>query len=276
MVCFVIVVLFTMAKLECLHPDLHCGIFSSPLAKIAPGYREKSGVKSLGLPQKGLKSRKLLLSKFVNFVKSVLTPVYAAIAAAWVSVWGRLRRSPLLLVVALSTLLLSGCVRYDVGIHFDSQTHGEIVQDITLSQRFVNLSSTTVDRWTQSLKQRARSLQGYSKPLSDRRWRVVIPFNNGDDLVEKFESFFNPVEQNGLTPEQAGEIPELETHLSLNQKNLIFAIANHLSLDVDLRALGVLSSEGNVLISRCSVSPDHPLGGQHQLSCRDQCTHSGR
>jgi hypothetical protein len=198
---------------------------------------------------KGLKSRKLLLSKFVNFVKSVLTPVYAAIAAPWVSIWGRLRRSPLLLVVALTTVLLSGCVRYDVGIHFDSQTHGEIVQDITLSQRFVNLSSSTVDRWTQSLQQRARSLQGYTRQVGDRRWRVVIPFNNGDDLVEKFESFFNPVEQNGLTPEQAGEIPELETHLNLNQKNLIFAIANHLSLDVDLRALGVLSSEGNVLIS---------------------------
>ncbi|TVR11165.1 MAG: DUF3153 domain-containing protein [Phormidium sp. GEM2.Bin31] len=187
--------------------------------------------------------------KFVNFVKSVLTPVYAAIAAALFWLLGRLRRSRTLVVATIAALLLSGCVRYDVGIHFDSQTHGEIVQDVTLSQRFVNLSRTTVDSWTESLKRRARSLQGYTQQMGDRRWRVVIPFNNGDDLVYKFEQFFNPVEQNGLTPEQAGEIPELETHLALDQQNFIFAISNHLSLDVDLRALGVLSTEGNVLIS---------------------------
>ncbi|USR89998.1 DUF3153 domain-containing protein [Phormidium yuhuli AB48] len=185
----------------------------------------------------------------MNFLKSVLTPIYAAIAAALFSRLGRVRRSRPLIIATLTALLLSGCVRYDVGIHFDSQTHGDIIQDVTLSQRFVNLSGTTVDRWTESLKRRARSLQGSTQQIGDRRWRVVIPFNNGDDLVYKFEQFFNPLDSHGPTPDPTQEIPELETHLTLDQQNFIFAISNHLSLDVDLRALGVLSTEGNLLIS---------------------------
>ena len=55
MVYFVVVVLLALADLGYNYPDLHCGIFSSPLAKIAPGDRGKSGLKSLGWLAEGLK-----------------------------------------------------------------------------------------------------------------------------------------------------------------------------------------------------------------------------
>ncbi|MBO9998246.1 MAG: DUF3153 domain-containing protein [Cyanobacteria bacterium SID2] len=165
----------------------------------------------------------------------------------------RLRRSiaryRTLAMVAVLAVMLSGCVRYDVGIHFDSQTHGEIVQHVNLSKRFANLSSVTVQEWLDSLDRRARSLRGYTTRQGAREAVVVIPFNNGEELVSKFNKFFNPIDNRAVAPEMAGEIPQLATHLAIEQRNFVFAIYNHLSLDVDLQALGVLSTEGNVLVS---------------------------
>ena len=34
-----------------------------------------------------------------------------------------------------AVLLLSGCVQYELGINFQSQTHGEIVQHIKLAKK---------------------------------------------------------------------------------------------------------------------------------------------
>lgn len=185
-------------------------------------------------------------AKPVNFVKSAFS---LALQRAIAPLSQTLRRSRILFVVALTAIALCGCVDYEVGIHFDHQTHGEIVQHIDLSRRFANLSSDNVRQWTDSLNRRARSLQGYTKKQGDRSLLVVLPFNNGDELAEKFEQFFNPVDNRAVAPEKAGQIPELETHLDLTQRNFVFALSNHLTLDTDLRALGVLSSEGNLLVS---------------------------
>ncbi|MGC9502515.1 DUF3153 domain-containing protein [Baaleninema sp.] len=162
---------------------------------------------------------------------------------------GAMSRYRTVIVAVMLAIALSGCVKYDVNVNFQSQTHGEIVQHINLSKRFASLSSVTVREWLDSLDRRARSLQGYVKRKGDREATVVIPFNNGDELVSRFNKFFNPVDNRAVAPEMADEIPQLATHLDLQQRNFVFAIYNHLSLDVDLQALGVLSTEGNVLVS---------------------------
>ncbi len=62
--------------------------------------------------------------------------------------------------------LVTGCVNYDVGVHFPEQHYGEIVQHITLGEQLTTLSQAEADRWLKSLDQRARDLNGaYRSPV---------------------------------------------------------------------------------------------------------------
>lgn len=87
-----------------------------------------------------------------------------------------------LLIVFLTSLLLSGCVQYDVGIEFNSQTHGTIQQKIQLSERLTGFSREVVNEWVRSLRRRVREVQGRTQQVSERGILVTIPFNNGADL----------------------------------------------------------------------------------------------
>ena len=53
-------------------------------------------------------------------------------------------RNPILLVVLLTSLLLSGCVKYDVGLNFDNSNSGELVQHIKLGERLTSFSGDSV------------------------------------------------------------------------------------------------------------------------------------
>ena len=147
--------------------------------------------------------------------------------------------------------MLGGCVNYDVGVNFDSQTHGEIVQHIKLGERLTSFSSETVREWLDSIDRRVRSLQGRTKRLSDSEVTVRIPFNNGAELEEKFNQFFNPVEDGNsqVTNSLETDLPKFGCHISVNQNNLVLLLRNRLSLELDLRSLSLLSSSGNVLVS---------------------------
>jgi hypothetical protein len=164
------------------------------------------------------------------------------------TIWSRWR---LLWVIFLASLLLSGCVEYDVGVNFESQTHGEIVQHIQLGEQLRSFSSLTVQQWLDSVKRRSQQLGGKTQRISDQEMVVTIPFNNGAELEEKFNQFFNPVDSKKSRSDAKlePELPEIKSHLTVNQNNWLFAIRNRLIYDLDLRSLGVLSSEGNVLVS---------------------------
>lgn len=168
------------------------------------------------------------------------------------SLWGRLRG---LAVVLLASLCLSGCVRYDMGVTFDSQTHGEIVQQIHLSQRLTNFSQETVQEWLASIDRRARDLQGRTKRINEQELTVKIPFNNGAELVEKFNGFFNPTaaETGKVNPASTAELPQLGANLSLIQNNAFVALRNRLSVDLDLRGLGSIAEGDNVEIGPGSL-----------------------
>lgn len=178
-----------------------------------------------------------------------------AIAQISVAAGQRIRewvaRSRLVLVLVLIPLLLTSCVEYDVGINFESQTHGEIVQHIQLGERLKAFSSSTADAWLDSIERRTRQLRGRIKRISDREIAVTIPFNNGDELVEKFNQFFNPGDrsQSPAARSPEGELPQIASVMSLTQKNFLLAIYNQMSYDLDLRSLGVISTNGNVLVS---------------------------
>jgi Protein of unknown function (DUF3153) len=160
-------------------------------------------------------------------------------------------------VLCLLTLV-TGCVKYDVGVNFDSQTRGEIVQHIKLSDKLTSFSSETVGEWLKSVERRVRSLDGKTKRLSPQEVLVKIPFNNGTELESKFNQFYNPIAQipnnpkNSKTREASPletDLPKFESHLKVKQNNLFFVLRNRLTLELDLRSLSLLSSNGSLLLS---------------------------
>jgi Protein of unknown function (DUF3153) len=157
-------------------------------------------------------------------------------------------------VLCLLTLV-TGCVQYDVGVNFESQTRGEIVQHIKLGDKLTSFSSETIGEWLKSIERRVRSLDGKTKRLSDQEILVKIPFNNGAELESKFNQFYNPIAQTAkktktreASPLET-DLPKFESHLKVKQNNLFFVLRNRLTLELDLRSLSLLSSNGSLLVS---------------------------
>lgn len=151
--------------------------------------------------------------------------------------------------------LLTGCVHYDVGVNFQDQHHGTIVQRIELSEQLTNFSQEESEKWLKSIETRTRGLQGRIKRISPQEIVVTIPFSNGQELVEKFNKFFNPSSQAVANPQQgdAIDLVQLKSEISFEQSNLLLVERNKLHLDVDLRALGVISKQGNIIVSPGSL-----------------------
>ncbi|MGD1855132.1 MAG: DUF3153 domain-containing protein [Leptolyngbyaceae cyanobacterium] len=139
-------------------------------------------------------------------------------------------RSLILIVLALG---LTGCVDYQLGIQFDSQTHGVLVQTLHLDERFVALNSEARQQWLQVFIEEAKTFSGKVASLDDGTLQVSIDFNNGSELVQKFNQLFA---KDGLMTQVPGA-PPLLAHLDLTQKNWGVALLNSLHADIDLSAL---------------------------------------
>lgn len=168
------------------------------------------------------------------------------VAAGWVQ---RLR---LLGMVLLASVLLSGCIQYDVGVHFASPTRGEVTQHIRVGERLRSFSDATVKQWLATIEQRTRSVGGRVERLPDQELVVKIPFSNGADLEAKFNQFFNGTHEQ-MTSLVPSELPQVTSQLSMARNNLLLVERNRLSYDLDLRSLGVLSTNGTVLVSPAAL-----------------------
>lgn len=168
---------------------------------------------------------------------------------------GIFRQSRLLWIILVASLLLSGCVRYDVGVTFDNPHRGEIVQHIKLGERLTSFSGDSAQEWLNSIERRTRQLQGKTKRLSNEEITVTIPFNNGAELEAKFNEFFNPIDKKSeaVATTTAEALPTIDSHLKLNQNNLLLLLRNRLSYDLDLRSLSLIATNGNVLVSPGSI-----------------------
>lgn len=156
--------------------------------------------------------------------------------------------------IVLVVSLLSGCVRYDVGVNFDNPHRGEIIQHIKLGERLTSFSGDSAQEWLNSIERRARQLQGKVKQLSNEEIAVTIPFNNGAELESKFNEFFNPVDKkNSSTVTTTEELPTIDSHFKLNQNNLLLLLRNKLSYDLDLRSLSLISTNNSVLANPGSI-----------------------
>ncbi|MDJ0554683.1 MAG: DUF3153 domain-containing protein [Microcoleaceae cyanobacterium MO_207.B10] len=164
----------------------------------------------------------------------------------------------------LAILLLSGCVQYEVGINFQSQTHGEIIQHIKLADKLSSFSGEIVSEWLNSVETRVRQLQGKTKNISNQEILVTIPFNNGNELEEKFNRFFQPIESQeyqNSSQDVETNLPKLESQIEVSQKNLFLALRNKLTMNLDLRSLSILSTTNNSVV----VNPGGLLDLQFRL-----------
>ncbi|CEJ47059.1 DUF3153 domain-containing protein [Umezakia ovalisporum] len=165
-------------------------------------------------------------------------------------------KNPILWLVLLTSLLLTGCVEYDAGVNFNNSNSGEIVQHIKLAERLTSFSAEPVYEWLHSIERRARKLEGKTQRISPGEIIVKIPFSNAEELQKKFNDFFNsPTNEKAEIVEKASESkpPKIESNLLIDQKNLVLLVKNRLVYDLDLRWLSLLSSRGNVLSDTESV-----------------------
>ncbi len=158
-------------------------------------------------------------------------------------------------------IVLSGCVKYDTGVHFSSLNDGEIVAHIQLSEQLNSFSQTAVTAWVASIEQRALQAQGQLQRLTDREYQVTIPFNNAQDLVTKIDRYFNPVLVNpqAQLSNGANDGSKLHTQMQIAQTNLLLAVRNQLTYDLDLRSISIATD------SKIAVAADNPIDLEFSL-----------
>ncbi len=153
------------------------------------------------------------------------------------------------LILSLVTML-TGCVKYDVGINFQNPYNGTIVQHITVGEQLANLSVSDTKKWLRSIEKRSHQVEGKVKKINSQELLVTIPFTNGAELVNKFNHMFHN-ETYSSDNDNSTENPnlnQLDSQISLKQSNLIFVERNSLDLTIDLRALASLSHQDKVII----------------------------
>ncbi len=159
-------------------------------------------------------------------------------------------------LVLLASLLLSGCVHYDVGVNFDNPNRGELVQHIKLGPRLTSFSGDSVSEWLDSIERRTRQLEGKTRRLSKSEIIVTIPFSNGKELQAKFNEFFqvnSNQKSTSLKSEFDSELPKIASNLLLFQNNLLLLVRNRLIYDLDLRSLALISGKAFLLANPGSI-----------------------
>lgn len=163
----------------------------------------------------------------------------------------RFRQFVSLMVLGVLLLGLSGCVRYDLGIRYVSQTRGEIVQHIRLGESVTQFNGAIARDWLRALDQRTRAVGGKTQRTSAQDITLRIPFYNGADLETKFNRFFQPDESAADAPANQGEdtpLPKIQAHLSVQEQNFLLVQRNRLVYDLDVRSLALRSPEGTVVV----------------------------
>lgn len=166
----------------------------------------------------------------------------------------KLLRWGFLAIILLSYLAISGCVQYDVGVSFAGPHQGVFVQHIRFDEELSNFGSKQSRQWLSRIETRAKSLSGQVKRDSPQEITVKVPFTSGQELAEKFNAFFQPQELSNSNKQSGQEsLPNLDIRFDLQQSNLLLLQRNHLQLDLDLRSLGLVSPEGDVIINPGSL-----------------------
>jgi hypothetical protein len=155
----------------------------------------------------------------------------------------KLMHRQLVILLCTIAIALSGCVKYDAGVNFSSLNYGEIVEHIQLGEQLNSFSQAAVQKWVGSIEARTTAAAGKIERISDREFKVVIPFYNTQELVAKIDRYFNP------TPNNSGDRSQFNAHMQIEQSNFLLVVRNHLTYDIDLRSLAIQSSDPKVSVA---------------------------
>ena len=158
---------------------------------------------------------------------------------------------------------LTGCVRYDVGLNFNSPYSGNIVQHIKVAQQLASLDNSGIRKWFDNIESQARHFKGKIKKINSEELLVTIPFSNGQELSTKFNQLFHsdiPV-TSAIDIDENADLIKLDSFIDLQQSNLILVERNSLDLVIDLRALKILNSQ-----SKIKLDSDRAFDLQFQLN----------
>jgi hypothetical protein len=183
---------------------------------------------------------------------------------------------PILLIIGAISLLLSGCVQYDLGVNYNSTNNGELIQHIQLSDKLISFSGDYIDEFLDSLERRASKLDGSVQRISSSAVIVKIPFTNSQELQEKFHRFFNYHVSRKLEKNDT-ELPNIASSLSVDENNLLLVSRHKLTYDLDLRSLAVIAGKDNILDNSGSVvnldfSLQTPWGAKNAATADDIVT----
>lgn len=165
----------------------------------------------------------------------------------WGRFWGRL------LALLVLPLALSGCLRYDLTLRFDHQTHGQISQTIDLSERGAALAQPTLEPWLEALQGRSRPLGGQLSQ-DPQTVTLTVPFGTAADLGDRFQQLFADSPSPAIAPGAkvaAGETSPGDSPaylqllgwepvpfaLDIEQTNWLLASRTHLTYTLDLSQL---------------------------------------
>jgi len=163
----------------------------------------------------------------------------------------------ILWIVLISFFLLSGCVRDDVSLSFRDANHGVLTQRIRLSSQLVGINRATADLWLKALIEQTQQIGGTVQQPAKSEWVMTLPFNNVNDLVQKFGQFQQVIERQTNPGSSPGSSPgsrqserdsaqfQPVSNLQIATNNLILWQRYHLSYDLDLRALGIVPNVKN-------------------------------
>ena len=151
--------------------------------------------------------------------------------------------------------LLTGCVDYDVGVTFSTPYKGEITQHIKVNNTLTNLAPSETRKWLNSIEKRSRQLKGNLEKLNSQELLLTVPFGNGNELAQKFNQLFQTtIVPNATIPQGKADLIQLNSHVSLNQNNLVFVERNSIDMAIDLRALEVLTKQDRINIATDSLA----------------------
>jgi outer membrane murein-binding lipoprotein Lpp len=193
------------------------------------------------------------LFTFVKIISHLIKSVFVSISKS-----GKITKiKPTVFMVILSSLLLSGCVKYDLGVNFNSTNNGELVQHIQLSKKITMFSSDYLSEWLKSLENRARTLAGSTERISPSEIIVKLPFTSAKELQEKFTGFFNT-----RTSEDSNgsELSNITSTLTAEDTNFFLLSRTHLVYDLDLRSLAMLTTKDDSSIVNLDFSLQTPWG----------------
>ncbi|MCE2719942.1 MAG: DUF3153 domain-containing protein [Dolichospermum sp.] len=164
---------------------------------------------------------------------------------------------PIVLMVILSSLLLSGCVKYDLGVNFNSTNNGELIQHIQLPEKVTIFSGDYLSEWLKTLENQARTLGGSTQRISPAEIVLKIPFTSAKELQEKFTVFFK---NRSSQDSNNSEISDITSSLVAEDRNFFLFSRNHLVYDLDLRSLAMLTTNNNNSIVNLDFSLQTPWG----------------